>query len=148
MLGPRDKLVGRLHIEGDLHLGGTVDGEVTATGDVEIAHAASVKASVAGGDVSIRGHVSGPVTARKRLMVAGSGSLIGDIRVARLVIQEGATFSGNVSMGPHLEAAPQPLELVQAVEPPIPVAEPAAAPEADGHAKPSAEKGKAKPKRR
>lgn len=168
MLGPRDRLIGQLFIEGDLHLDGTIEGEVSATGDVEIADEAHVNASVAGGDVNIHGHVNGAVTARKRLVVGRSGSLIGDVRVARLVVQDGATFSGNVSMGPHVEAAPKPPEpVVEAAEPVVevmaePVAEvvaepiamstpaPAAVKAADGHTKAAAPKikPKAKPKRR
>src|SRR6478752_513439 len=103
-LGPRDRLIGELHIDGDVHLGGTVQGEIHATGNVEVGDEAKVNASLAGGDVSIRGQVSGPVTARKKLVVAKSGSLTGDVRVARLVIQDGASFSGNVSMGPQPDA--------------------------------------------
>lgn len=141
VLGPRDRLVGTLHIEGDLRLGGTVEGEVDATGDVEIDDEAKVNASVAGRDVSIRGHVSGPVTARKRLVVAKSGSLTGDVRVARLVIQDGATFSGNVSMGPPVEAAPRP----QPPEPEPPSAQDGESASADGKARTPA--GKGKPKR-
>jgi cytoskeletal protein CcmA (bactofilin family) len=159
VLGPRDRLIGQLFIEGDLHLDGTVEGEVSATGDVEIADEAHVKASVAGGDVSIHGHVNGAVTARKRLMVGRSGSLIGDVRVARLVVQDGATFSGNVSMGPHVEMAPKPPEPVEtpapAAEPiPEPIAELAAPPvevkASDGHQKatPPKSKDKGKQKRR
>src|SRR5579864_9180639 len=107
MLGAHDRLIGRLYIEGDLHVNGTLQGAVEATGDVEIDDMAKVKASIAGRQVSIRGQVSGPVTARKRLVVERSGSLIGDVRVPRLVIQDGATFSGNVSMGPVPTAAPK-----------------------------------------
>jgi cytoskeletal protein CcmA (bactofilin family) len=103
-LGPNDRLIGELHIDGDVRLAGTVQGEIHATGDVEVDDAAKVNASLAGGDINIRGIVSGPVTARKRLVVARSGSLTGDVRVARLVIQDGATFSGNVSMGPQPDA--------------------------------------------
>ena len=114
-LGPRDRLIGELHIDGDVRLGGTVQGEIHATGDVEVDDAAKVNASLAGGDINIRGNVSGPVTARKRLVVARSGSLTGDVRVARLVIQDGATFSGNVSMGPQAASAP---EAKAAPEPP------------------------------
>jgi len=110
MLGAHDRLIGRLYIEGDLHVNGTVQGAVAATGDVEIDDMAKVKASIAGRQVSIRGQVSGPVTARKRLVVASSGSLIGDVRVPRLVVQDGATFSGNVSMGPAAEMAPDAAE--------------------------------------
>jgi cytoskeletal protein CcmA (bactofilin family) len=153
ILGPRDRLVGQLFIEGDLHLDGTVEGEVSATGDVEIADEARVKASVAGADVSIHGHVNGAVTARKRLIVGRSGSLIGDVRVARLVVQDGATFSGNVTMGPHVEAAPRPAEPVEAaeaeVEPVAPIAPPTVeAKAADGHSKAASPKSKPKPKRR
>lgn len=102
--GPRDRVIGQVYIEGDLRVAGVVEGEVEVTGDVEIDDMARVKASVSGGDVSVRGHLTGPVLARKRLVVARSGALIGDVRVARLVIQDGATFSGKISMGGASEA--------------------------------------------
>jgi cytoskeletal protein CcmA (bactofilin family) len=136
-LGPRDRLIGQLHIDGDVRLGGTVEGEIHATGDVDVDDEAKVNASLNGSDVSIRGHVSGMVTARKRLVVARSGSLTGDVRVARLVIQDGASFSGNVSMGPqHAEAAP----------PPEPVAsqEAEGSPSGNGNEKQAPAKGKPK----
>jgi cytoskeletal protein CcmA (bactofilin family) len=139
-------LIGELHIDGDVHLSGTVQGEIHATGNVEVDDEAKVNASLAGGDVSIRGHVSGPVTARKKLVVAKSGSLTGDVRVARLVIQDGATFSGKVSMGPQ--------SAVAAAEPPAPEAAPEVetAPMAEAAPMEDAKKnkppaGKGKPKR-
>jgi cytoskeletal protein CcmA (bactofilin family) len=142
MLGPRDRMIGQLFIEGDLRVGGIVEGEVEATGDVEIDDMAKVKASVAGRDVTIRGEVNGAVVARKRLVVARSGSLHGDVRVARLAIQDGATFSGNVSMGAAAEAParvaeakpvvaePQVEELPQLPRPVVPA--PAVASQGDG----------------
>jgi cytoskeletal protein CcmA (bactofilin family) len=48
--------------------------------------------------VSVRGQVNGPVTARRRLTLAGSGKLNGDVRVGRLTVEDGATLNGNVSM--------------------------------------------------
>ncbi len=140
-LGPRDRLIGQLHIDGDVRLGGIVEGEIHATGDVDVDDEAKVTASLAGTDVSIRGHVNGHVTARKRLVVARSGSLTGDVRVARLVIQDGASFSGNVSMGPKAADA------ASAPEPAVPeaegVAETEPAPLTEGKHKPA---GKGKPK--
>jgi cytoskeletal protein CcmA (bactofilin family) len=141
-LGPRDRLIGELHIDGDVRLGGTVQGEIHATGNVEVDDEAKVNASLAGGDVSIRGHVSGPVTARKKLVVAKSGSLTGDVRVARLVIQDGASFSGKVSMGPQSETAPEPAPAEAA---PDAVASPSVSTVGTGgKAKPAAAKGKSK----
>ena len=85
VLGPKDRLVGQLFIEGDLHVSGTVDGSLEATGDIEI---------------SGSGKVSGAVTAYNRLVVGSDASLIGgEVRVARLTVEDGATFSGKVSMG-------------------------------------------------
>jgi cytoskeletal protein CcmA (bactofilin family) len=108
VLGPRDRLVGQLYVEGDLRVVGTVEGGLEVTGSVEIDDG---------------GRVTGPVTAHDRLVVGRAGSLVGDVRVARLVVQDGATFSGKVSMGKQVEAPPKP------VERPAPVAEPVKAEE-------------------
>jgi cytoskeletal protein CcmA (bactofilin family) len=102
VLGPRDRLVGKLHIDGDLRVVGTVEGELEVTGDVEIDDG---------------GHVTGPVTARNRLVVGRTGSLVGDVRVARLVVEDGASFSGKVSMGKQVEAPSKPAEPVQKSQP-------------------------------
>ena len=106
VLGPKDRLVGQLYIEGDLRVAGTVDGALEATGDIEIAGA---------------GKVSGTVTAYNRLVVGSDASLIGgDVRVARLTVEDGATFSGRVTMGKHeamVAAEPQPVTATSAPEP-------------------------------
>jgi cytoskeletal protein CcmA (bactofilin family) len=102
VLGPRDRLVGKLHIEGDLRVVGTVEGELEVTGDVEIDDG---------------GHVTGPVTARNRLVVGHAGSLVGDVRVARLVVEDGASFSGRVSMGKQVEAPAEPAQPVHGPQP-------------------------------
>jgi cytoskeletal protein CcmA (bactofilin family) len=102
VLGPNDRLVGQLFIEGDLRVSGTVDGALEATGDIEIAGS---------------GKVSGAVTAYNRLVVGSDASLIGgDVRVARLTVEDGATFTGRVSMGKHKAVVPAPEPEPQAIE--------------------------------
>jgi len=108
-LGPNDRLVGQLFIEGDLRVSGKVEGQLEATGDIEIAGA---------------GTVSGTVTAYNRLVVGGGASLIGgDVRVARLQIDDGATFSGHVSMGKAAIEASRPV-MAEPAPPPAPEPEP------------------------
>lgn len=115
-LGPNDRLVGQLYIEGDLRVSGTVEGQLEATGNVEVGEGGTVKASIAGRGVNIGGQVEGAVTATDKLTLSRSGSLTGDVRVARLVIQDGAKFSGNVSMGqPAAKTAP-PIEAAMVAE--------------------------------
>lgn len=97
-LGPRDTLNGKLTVEGDLRVQGTVEGELAASGDVDVEARATVRASIEGRNVSIRGEVHGDTTARERLTLSGSGTLNGNVRVARLAIEDGATLNGNVTM--------------------------------------------------
>jgi cytoskeletal protein CcmA (bactofilin family) len=106
VLGPNDRVIGQVYIEGDVRVAGTVEGTLEATGDVEISGAGKVK---------------GDVTAYNRLTVGSDASLIaGDVRVARLTVEDGATFSGKVSMGKFTPAA-KPAEPPPA---PVPVTEP------------------------
>jgi cytoskeletal protein CcmA (bactofilin family) len=103
VLGPKDRLVGQLYIEGDLRVSGTVEGALEATGDIEIAGA---------------GKVSGTVTAYNRLVVGRDAALIGgDVRVARLTVEDGATFSGQVSMGKHEPTVAEQTEPQPAIAP-------------------------------
>ena len=108
VLGPNDRLVGQLFIEGDLHVAGSVEGTLEATGDIEI---------------SGSGKVNGDVTAYNRLTVGSDASLIaGDVRVARLTVEDGAKFSGKVSMGQHVPKVTEPVAVVP--EPVVVVPEP------------------------
>jgi cytoskeletal protein CcmA (bactofilin family) len=112
VLGPKDRLVGQLYIEGDLRVSGNVEGAVEATGDIEIT----------GG-----GKVSGTVTAYNRLVVGGGASLIGgDVRVARLTVEDGATFSGHVSMGKAAVEAKAPAAIAEPAPEPVPEPQPEA----------------------
>lgn len=97
-LGPRDSLRGTLDIQGDLRVHGTVEGELKVSGDVVIESTATVQATIEGGTVSVRGQVTGNVSAKRRLTLGGSGRLNGDVRVGRLTVEDGATLNGNVTM--------------------------------------------------
>src|ERR1700690_440178 len=98
-LGPRDILNGSLTVDGDLHIEGTAEGEINAPGDVDIEASATVRARVDGRNITVRGNVTGNVTARARLSVAGSGVILGDVRAARLRVDDGGTVNGSITMG-------------------------------------------------
>ena len=100
-LGPRDSLNGRLEIHGDLKIQGNVEGELKASGDVTVDSTAAIQASIEGSNVNVKGQVTGNVTAKKRLTLGGSGRLNGDVKVARLTVEDGASLNGNVTMAPE-----------------------------------------------
>jgi cytoskeletal protein CcmA (bactofilin family) len=97
-LGADDVLQGRLEVQGDLKIAGKVEGELRASGNVTIDATARVEASIDGSNVTVRGDVTGSVTAARRLTLAGKGRLNGDVRVSRLNVEDGATLNGNVTM--------------------------------------------------
>lgn len=97
-LGAEDRLEGKLIIRSDLVVHGSIEGEVITSGDIAIEATALVKARLECRNVSIRGRVEGDVTAQQRLRLAGSGYLQGSIRVAKLHVEDGATFNGSIAM--------------------------------------------------
>ena len=97
-LGVGDVLQGRLEVQGDLKIAGKVEGELKASGSITIDSDATIQASIEGANVSVRGQVTGNVTAKRRLTLGGSGRLNGDVKVGRLTVDDGATLNGNVTM--------------------------------------------------
>ena len=97
-LGVDDRLEGKLIIRSDLVVHGSVEGEVITSGDITVESGTSVKARLECRNVAIRGRVEGDVTAQQRLRMAGSGYLQGNLRVAKLHVEDGATFNGSISM--------------------------------------------------
>jgi len=100
VLGPRDTLTGNLNSEGDVRIQGTVEGEVRASGDIDVEASGTARARLEGRNVTVRGNVTGDIVARRRLNLGGSGTVTGEVRASRLQVDDGATINGSISMGP------------------------------------------------
>ena len=97
-LGPQDQLVGKLVYQGDLRVQGLLEGEAALGGNLTVDPNATAKARVESRNLSVQGLFEGEATVRERLQVSGSGVINGNVRVARLVIEDGAVLNGNVAM--------------------------------------------------
>ena len=106
--------------------------------------AATVKATVTGREVNVSGQVNGAVTASKKLVIGRGGSIVGDVRVPRLIMQDGASLSGNVSMGPKVAAEFAQAAAAEPATAPVAMAAAAVQSATDGEAG----QEKAKPKKR
>lgn len=94
------------HIPSDIEVHGTlklpgertvtcyVEGEIHCPSTVTIAKDTRVKARIRAESVVIFGSVEGEVHATGRAVIKSSGSLRGDIHAARVLVEEGAAFSG------------------------------------------------------
>ena len=97
-IGPRDTLSGTLTVDGDVRIAGTVEGEIHASGDIDVEASAQLRASLNGGNVTVRGNVTCDVHANKRLSLGGSGMVTGDVRASRLQVEDGAMVNGAITM--------------------------------------------------
>ncbi len=99
-----DTLIGsNVVIEGKIKATGTIRLDCQTTGDIEgqgfiIGESGSVKSDIQCESIIIAGKVEGNVTAKDKVHIKATGTLIGDVEVGRMIIDEGAIFKGLCKM--------------------------------------------------
>lgn len=92
----------------DLTIEGRVEGRVELKDHhLVVGETGNVSADVEAKTITVIGKMEGNLTAKERVEILASGSLVGDIYAPRLVIAEGARFRGSVDMSGerHAQAA-------------------------------------------
>ncbi|WP_428770774.1 polymer-forming cytoskeletal protein [Treponema sp. HNW] len=77
---------------------GTMDGSITATGDLVVDSGACVTADITARRVLVRGKVTGNIEAKGLVFVTSGGSVFGDITSEKVVLEPGSVFSGRCTM--------------------------------------------------
>jgi cytoskeletal protein CcmA (bactofilin family) len=106
VLGPRDTLVGTLTVDGDVRVEGTLDGEVSATGEVNVHSSGTARAQISARDIIVGGTVEGKAVARELVALGEAASFAGEIHAGRLRVDEGATVNATITMTPSGDAPP------------------------------------------
>ncbi len=104
VLGKEAGFEGTLETAGGIRIDGQFKGTVRASGDVIIGENARAVAKLSGRNVLIAGEVHGQVEASGKLELTMTGKLFGDLRAAKLYVEEGAVFHGECKT--ITEAAP------------------------------------------
>ena len=100
ILGPDAVFKGELTFEKGMRLHGRLEGKVNTAGRVHIAKEAKMQADVEAGSILIEGEVHGNLAATDRVELKASARYEGDLRASKMVVEEGAIFSGHVSVAP------------------------------------------------
>ena len=100
VIGPDASFKGELSFEKGLRLQGKFEGKINTPGRLHIAREARMQADVDGGAIVVEGEVKGNLTANDRIELKQTARLEGDIRATKLTVDEGAVFSGHVTVGP------------------------------------------------
>ncbi len=99
MIGEGTVLKGTVRADGDLNINGKVIGKVLVKGKVVVAQSGSIEGEMAATSADLGGAFDGTATIEERLTLRSNARVTGTLNVARLVIEEGAVFDGDVVMG-------------------------------------------------
>ena len=129
-IGKSVKVVGQIYSKEDLYVDGDLEGTVEAMEHkLTIGPNGTVHAAVKAREVVALGTIQGNVEATERIEIRKDAKLLGDIRTARIVIEDGAYFKGSIDI-----IKPEPVkaaaktaaaEKAPAAPAPTPVAAPA-----------------------
>ena len=99
VIGADTKIKGDMTFDGTARILGNFEGSISAKGELQIAESATCKATVDAGKVMVDGSVEGNMTARERVELTAKARVKGDVIAARLVVAEGASFTGHCTVG-------------------------------------------------
>jgi cytoskeletal protein CcmA (bactofilin family) len=99
IIGADTHIKGEMTFEGAARILGKFEGNIHAKGELHVADGASCHAVVEAGKVTVDGTVEGNVSARERVELTSKARMKGDLVAARLLVAEGASFVGHVTVG-------------------------------------------------
>ena len=109
------ELKGTLTFAGELTFDGKLEGDISTEGVLNLGDNAVVKGNLNVNSVVLRGKINGNVTAKEKIEIKAKTELFGDIRSARLVVEEGVTFVGKSEVNPN-KVSPSAPPLPRAAE--------------------------------
>jgi len=117
------EIKGNLKFAGELTFEGKLEGEITSDGTLTVGDSAVINGNINATTVVLRGKVNGNVTAKDKIEIKTKTELFGDIRAAKLSIEEGVTFVGKTEVNPNKvapSANPRPPQAptLEAAKPP------------------------------
>jgi cytoskeletal protein CcmA (bactofilin family) len=103
LIGNGTVIEGEVKASGDLRIDGTIRGSVTSRAKVVVGSTGQVLGDIVCQNADISGHVKGKTTVSEMLFLKASGKINGDIVTGKLVVEVGASFTGNCNMGPMIK---------------------------------------------
>ena len=105
------EIKGSIKFQKELLIDGKVEGEINSDGVLTIGENADIRGEIKTKSITVYGKVQGNITVGERCELKSRCTLQGDLKAARLVIEEGATFVGKsevTSSGVSKPAATRP----------------------------------------
>ena len=102
------EIKGSIKFQNELIIDGKIEGEIISSGILTVGENAEVRGEIKTKSVTVLGKVHGNITVDERCELKTRAQLIGDLKAARLMIEEGATFVGKSEVTPNKIQMKQP----------------------------------------
>jgi cytoskeletal protein CcmA (bactofilin family) len=101
-IGKAVKINGQIFSKEDLYVDGDVEGTIElAENKLTIGPSGRVQAGIRAREVVVLGQIQGNVEAMDKLDIRKDAKLVGDIKTARIIIEDGAYFKGSIDIVKH-----------------------------------------------
>ncbi len=88
------EIKGSIKFTNELIIDGKIEGEIISDGNLTVGENAEIKGEIKTKSVTVHGKIQGNITVSERCELKARSHLIGDLKAARVTIEEGATFVG------------------------------------------------------
>ncbi len=110
VLGPDCRISGELALDNDALIMGQFTGTLRVSGTLELSESSQVSGLIIAGALRLAGHAEADVVAEDAVELLPGAQLVGQLYTSRLNVVEGATFQGDVCVGPKaIQAAKEAL---------------------------------------
>ena len=115
VLGADCRISGELCLDNDAVIMGRFEGTLRVSGMLELTATSQVRGTVIAGTLRLAGKVEGDVIAEEGVDLLAGSALCGELFTARVNVEEGALFQGQVCVSPNaMDAAAERLESLAA----------------------------------
>ncbi len=110
VFGKSMKIIGEVTSDEELYLDGDLDGKLNLRNRLTVGPNSKVNANIKAQEIIVFGTITGNVESESRVSLRTGASIVGDIRTAGIVIEDGAYFKGGIDIsrgGEATKAAPK-----------------------------------------
>lgn len=100
------QITGSIKFQTDLYIDGKVEGEITSPGSLTIGENADIRGEIKTKSIVVQGNVQANISVEDRCELKAGSVLSGDLKSARLIIEDGATFVGKSEVNAKRGTAP------------------------------------------
>jgi cytoskeletal protein CcmA (bactofilin family) len=108
VFGKSMKIIGEVTSDEELYLDGDLDGKLNLSNRLTIGPNSKVNANIKAQEIIVFGTIKGNVESESRVSLRTGASIVGDIKTAGIVIEDGAYFKGGIDISRNGDSKPAP----------------------------------------